>query len=67
MGMTPVNMPAVDRMGDETAAQSEQGAENIGDAVRKNLHAPESRSAIFGRPNEFPTWRSQGGKRSQRQ
>lgn len=35
MGMTPVDMSAVDRMGDETAAQSEEGAERIGDAVRQ--------------------------------
>lgn len=46
--MTPVDMSAVDRMGDETAARSEEGAQQVGDAIRKNLPAPESRSASFG-------------------
>ena len=47
MGMTPVDMAAVDCMGDETAARSEEGAENIGEAIRKTFPAPESRSANF--------------------
>lgn len=44
----PVDMAAVDRMGDETAARSEEGAEKIGDAIRSALPAPESRTASFG-------------------
>ncbi len=48
MGMTPVDMAAVDRMGDETAARSEEGLRNSQEAVFRNLPAPESRTASFG-------------------
>jgi len=47
MGMEPVDMSAVDRMGDETAAQSEQGAQNLGDALHSFGDATGGRTAAF--------------------
>lgn len=50
MGMgpgQPVDLDVVDRMGQETAARSEQGAQLAEDGVRKFMGALESRSAAF--------------------
>lgn len=47
MGMEPVDMDAVDRMGAETAAQSEEGAQNIGGALRNLFGGGEGRTAAF--------------------
>jgi hypothetical protein len=48
MGMTPVDMGAVDDMGADTAAQSEEGARKLGDAAHGLMEAAESRTERFG-------------------
>lgn len=48
MGMEPVDMSVIDRIGDDTAARSEQGWRNIEEFERRAFSAPESRTASFG-------------------
>jgi len=43
----PHDMDAIDAMGAETAARSEEGAANIGDALRKLAGSSDGRSAAF--------------------
>ncbi len=47
MGMNPVDLDVVDRMGADTAARSEQGAQLAEDGMRDIGNALESRSAAF--------------------
>jgi hypothetical protein len=44
----PHDLAAIDRIGDETAVRSEQGAQLAEDGLHKFAGRPESRTASFG-------------------